>query len=47
MFGSDWPVLTLASSYERWVSTVRETIATLSPTEQEWVFSKRQLKHTD
>jgi L-fuconolactonase len=30
MFGSDWPVLTLASSYERWARTVCKTITTLT-----------------
>jgi L-fucono-1,5-lactonase len=44
MFGSDWPVLTLASTYGRWVSTVQRAIATLSPSEQEWVFSKTAIE---
>jgi L-fuconolactonase len=35
MFGSDWPVLTLAGSYRRWVDTFRSFIAKLSPAEQE------------
>jgi L-fuconolactonase len=35
MFGSDWPVVTLASSYRRWIDTVRATIAQLSTTERE------------
>lgn len=34
MFGSDWPVCLLKSGYRRWVSTVRELLADLSPTEQ-------------
>lgn len=34
MFGSDWPVCLLRSDYVRWVSTVRELIADMSPTEQ-------------
>jgi len=34
MFGSDWPVLTLASTYARWVETVATWIAPLSPTER-------------
>jgi L-fuconolactonase len=35
MFGSDWPIVTLASTYERWVDTVRSAIARLSTSEQE------------
>lgn len=35
MFGSDWPVLTLASSYSRWVDSFRSFIKELSPDEQE------------
>jgi L-fuconolactonase len=34
MFGSDWPVLTLSSDYERWVRTFREAIAALTVDEQ-------------
>jgi L-fuconolactonase len=34
MFGSDWPVVNLASSYRRWIDTVRGAIAQLSATEQ-------------
>ena len=39
MFGSDWPVLTLASSYKEWSNTVRSLIAALSSDEQERVGS--------
>ena len=39
MFGSDWPVLTLASSYKEWSNTVRSLIAALSSDEQELVGS--------
>ena len=35
MFGSDWPVMTLASPYRRWIATVRVAIAQLSTTERE------------
>lgn len=35
MFGSDWPVVTLAGSYKTWVAAYRELIAELSPGEQE------------
>ena len=34
MFGSDWPVVSLASSYRRWMDTVRAAIAQLSTTER-------------
>ena len=33
MFGSDWPVLTLASDYQTWIDTVLGFIAGLSPAE--------------
>lgn len=39
MFGSDWPVLTLASSYDRWLAAVKQVLATLSHDEQ------RQILH--
>jgi L-fuconolactonase len=35
MFGSDWPVCLLASTYERWVATVDELIAELSAAERD------------
>jgi L-fuconolactonase len=35
MFGSDWPVVNLASSYRGWIDTVRTAIAQLSSTERE------------
>jgi L-fuconolactonase len=34
MFGSDWPVLTLAASFERWANTVKEAIGKFSEQEQ-------------
>jgi L-fuconolactonase len=40
MFGSDWPVVTLASSYNRWWETVRIAIAQLSPSEQERILTR-------
>src|ERR1700753_2109798 len=39
MFGSDWPVVNLASSYGRWIDTVRVAIAPLSATEQERILA--------
>ena len=38
MFGSDWPVCSVASSYGRWVSLVREFTAELSMDERTAVF---------
>jgi L-fuconolactonase len=35
MFGSDWPVLTIAASYPKWVDTFRSFISALSRDEQE------------
>jgi len=40
MFGSDWPVCLLRTSHQRWLETVRELAASLSPTEQTQLFSK-------
>lgn len=37
MFGSDWPVLTLASSYRRWIDTVSQMLSALSHADSEWV----------
>jgi L-fuconolactonase len=39
MFGSDWPVVLVASSYRRWAETVQHAIAGLSVDEQAQVFS--------
>jgi L-fuconolactonase len=35
MFGSDWPVMALASSYRRWMATIQSAITQLSVTEKE------------
>ena len=40
MFGSDWPLVTLASSYKRWANAVREWIGHLTATEQDWILSR-------
>jgi L-fuconolactonase len=37
MFGSDWPVVLVASSYKRWADTVRRMIGSLSTEEQNWI----------
>lgn len=38
MFGSDWPVCLVASSYTQWVQTVDCFVSTLSVTEQEAIW---------
>lgn len=40
MFGSDWPVCLLRSDYARWVATVEDLAAGLSPTEQHDLWSQ-------
>jgi L-fuconolactonase len=39
MFGSDWPVCLVASTYAGWVSTVRSLLAALSADEQAQIFA--------
>jgi L-fuconolactonase len=39
MFGSDWPVCLLRTSYDRWLATVRELAVTLSPGERADLFA--------
>jgi L-fuconolactonase len=38
LFGGDWPVAKLATSYPRWLETARELVADLSPDEQQAIF---------
>src|SRR3546814_16886572 len=38
VFGGDWPVVTLASGYHRWVETARELLSELSETDRNKVF---------
>ena len=38
LFGGDWPVAKLASSYVRWLDTARELVAHLSSAEQTAIF---------
>jgi L-fuconolactonase len=40
MFGSDWPVVLVASPYKRWADTVRRMIGSLLADEQYWVMGK-------
>lgn len=39
MFGSDWPVLLLASRYLRWITVLEGVVGRLSETEQERIWS--------
>ncbi len=38
MFGSDWPVCTMASSYRKWVNTAQHLISYLSMDDQQRIF---------
>ncbi|RXK61544.1 amidohydrolase [Lacibacter luteus] len=44
MFGSDWPVCLVASSYNRWIETVQEYFSSFTKEEQEKVFSSNAIK---
>ena len=39
LFGSDWPVCLVASSYERWLNTIKDYCKKLSSAEQEKIFA--------
>lgn len=38
MFGSDWPVVKLASSYTRWIETARSLLSALTDEERDAIF---------
>lgn len=44
MFGSDWPVCTVACEYRRWVEIVRKSISKLSNSEQEAIFGGNAIR---
>lgn len=44
MFGSDWPVLELASDYNRWISVVRDWASPLTQDEQNRLFSETAIE---
>jgi len=44
MFGSDWPVCLVASSYDRWLNVIKEYFAAYAIEEQENVFSKNAIR---
>jgi L-fuconolactonase len=39
MFGSDWPVSTLATGYARWIEAVMEIASSIPGTDPERLFS--------
>ena len=39
LFGSDWPVCLVASSYERWLNTIKDYFKEFSISEQEKIFA--------
>lgn len=44
LFGSDWPVCLVASSYSKWLNIVKEYFASYSVEEQEKVFNKNAIR---
>lgn len=44
MFGSDWPVCLLRTSYADWLQTVRRLASELSPLEQRLLFAENAIK---
>jgi L-fuconolactonase len=44
LFGSDWPVCLLASSYQRWVALVEAAVATFSPEDQARIWGLNALR---
>ncbi len=44
MFGGDWPVVTLASSYRRWFETATGFIAELAPGEQQKILRENAIR---
>ena len=44
MFGSDWPVCLVASSYAKWLNGVQKYFNTFSSTEQEAIFADNAIK---
>lgn len=44
VWGSDWPVCTLAASYDTWVETSRDLLSTLSQEDQDAVFGLNAMR---
>ena len=47
LFGSDWPVCLVATSYKNWADLVRKTISSFSETEQAKIMGKNALRIYD
>jgi L-fuconolactonase len=45
LFGGDWPVVTMAASYSRWVSVLGELTASLLPSARQklWADNARRV----
>lgn len=44
MYGSDWPVCLVATSYSVWLNLVKDVLSDLSPDEQEQIFYQNAVK---
>ena len=44
MFGSDWPVSTQATTYDRWANTVRGILANLPTEQSDYVFGETAIR---
>jgi len=44
LFGSDWPVCTVAASYARWVAVVEEYVSGLTEHEQNLIFGRNAVR---
>ena len=47
MFGSDWPVSTQATTYDRWADTVRGILANLPSEQSDFVFGETAIRFYD
>ena len=47
MFGSDWPVSTQATTYDRWADTVRSILANLPSEQADYVFGETAIRFYD
>ncbi len=44
MFGSDWPVCTLAASYRQWVAALEEIVGSASQTDKNKLFHDNAIR---
>jgi L-fuconolactonase len=47
MFGSDWPVVNLASSYEEWLGVAQRALSQISEEERAWIFARTAIAAYD